>query len=669
MVKPCENDLFVFHYCSDYYSNNLNLKFTGKDTEEDTANSIVVSIDIENNKDIKLIIIDRNLGVDNWNRAIRIAGHICTHNFEKCDLDLLPIVLTDWENIELSDLSELPITNFFATEGVYFRNYAQIFRRIKNRSTGDYEFAIEDFLRRKPKPVNWQQFNIPYNFDNRHQISNEWGAVRLALNAGYSQSEIDYNFPPTLYFKYLTKNHQNQGLTNSDREAIVNSFMNKLNGLTIPPEKINFSNLLKNKRLLLIDDNADKGWSKILVKLFSENVRSISYKIGILDKKNNINEELSGYDLIFLDLYMPEYQGSIPNIEIGKKILKKIKADFKQIPVIIFTASNKSWTLHEVLDLGADGMYVKESPEYANDLSFSKGNFTSFTKTVVECLLRYRTLRPYWENIENIINDENFINIGEQTNTKFKERIKERLEMFYGLLKRGFEETSYNQEKFHFSDYELAFMTLWSIMNEISELNYEKTKPNTFVFDKEGNQVFANLDKSVISYLPMHRKWTIKNQPEDVFVEYLYHIKYDKNNMPEMKNKNSFILSFNQVSQFLYDKQNESFKIDSLKNTKTNYETTLYLQIAYLIEKQSHLESNNKSCFQNVLVKLNEIRNHLYLTHGDEIKQGFYSKTEREKRNDKKSSPTHNITPQGDIKDLFELVGFLLTGKEIRIIF
>ena len=39
----------------------------------------------------------------------------------------------------------------------------------------------------------------------RHQVSNEWGALRLARNAGYSEDEIGYQYPPTLYFKYLNK--------------------------------------------------------------------------------------------------------------------------------------------------------------------------------------------------------------------------------------------------------------------------------------------------------------------------------------------------------------------------------------------------------------------------------------------------------------------------------
>jgi hypothetical protein len=96
----------------------------------------------------------------------------------------------------------------------------------------------------------------------------------------------------------------------------------------------------------------------------------------------------------------------------------------------------------------------------------------------------------------------------------------------------------------------------------------------------------------------------------------------------------------------------------------TNYETTLFLQIAYLIERKNNLSNSfNKVKFQQTLLRLNEIRNHLYLTHGSDISSGFYDKTEKEKRS------YHNIKPEKDIKDLFELISFLLTGKENLVIF
>jgi hypothetical protein len=59
------------------------------------------------------------------------------------------------------------------------------------------------------------------------------------------------------------------------------------------------------------------------------------------------------------------------------------------------------------------------------------------------------------------------------------------------------------------------------------------------------------------------------------------------------------------------------------------------------------------------LERLNGTRNELYLTHGSNNPH-FFSSTEEDKR---KNMPT--MTPQGDIKDLFNIVSYLLTADEM----
>ncbi len=53
--------------------------------------------------------------------------------------------------------------------------------------------------------------------------------------------------------------------------------------------------------------------------------------------------------------------------------------------------------------------------------------------------------------------------------------------MFYGLLKKGHEQRAYDKTTFFYSDYELAFMTLWSTLNEIQAYRYDKTSPPTHI--------------------------------------------------------------------------------------------------------------------------------------------------------------------------------------------
>lgn len=608
-----------------------------------------VSSYLTREKHESIIILKEGLG---WDQVIRLAVYLKLLPDENwisktpiiiCS-DNLPNPIYDRDLAKLKD-----IQNFLNIPGVFFKSFFALFGKGEN-DEGNTDYGINMFLKTINKDFDTKAITITSEnlAHDRHSITNHWGAVKLALNAGYGIDEINYTFPPTLYFNYLLKKYS----------------------IKINPskDKTNFSSLLKKEKVLLVDDNSEKGWKSVLEKIFGENsIDSKSFMIGVVQKdlkgKWKIDSDLNKYDLIFLDLYMPEFQGQKLNLKNGEILLKLIKKSYPQIPVIVFTASNKSWTREAVLNFGADGMYVKESPEYAGDQTYSKENFINFEKSVRETLEKYKVLRPYWEAIQLILKDQTFLSIPEKGGSNFKSRIEERLMMFYGLLKRGFEQTEFNERQFHFSDYELAFMTLWSVLNEISEANYHKTQPNVSLSDASGNPLTLHPVGAPISYLKIpnsinHYKWEIVGQ-SDVFVEYDYSLFFDQNSgNPLMISSGKFYrLNYEQKSCFLFG--SSQFRIVSPLKTKVNYENALYLQIAFLIERKANLStSSNKPNFQQTLVRLNEVRNHLYLTHGSDISSGFYNQTEKAKR------VNHTIKPNGDIKDLFELISFLLTGKE-----
>jgi hypothetical protein len=66
----------------------------------------------------------------------------------------------------------------------------------------------------------------------------------------------------------------------------------------------------------------------------------------------------------------------------------------------------------------------------------------------------------------------------------------------------------------------------------------------------------------------------------------------------------------------------------------------------------------NRATLLTNLTRLNQTRNTLYLTHGANNPH-FFSLTEEDKR---RSGST--ITPQRDIRDLFNIVAYVLTGDE-----
>lgn len=581
---------------------------------------------------IRLVVYVRLLPDENWISTVPII--ICADN--------LPNPINDRDLSRIND-----IHNFLNIPGVFYKSFFALFGKEEN-DEGNTDYGINSFLKTINKDFDTNAITITSEnlANDRHSITNYWGAVKLSLNAGYGIDEINYTFPPTLYFNYLLKKYS----------------------IKIDPskDKTNFSSLLKMGKVLLVDDNSEKGWKSVLEKIFGENsIDSKSFMIGVVQKdlkgKWKVDSDLNKYDLIFLDLYMPEFQRQKPNLQNGELLLKLIKMSYPQIPVIVFTASNKSWTREAVLKYGADGMYVKESPEYAGDQTYSKENFINFEKSVRETLEKYKVLRPYWEAIQIILKDQTFLSIPEKGGSNFKSRIEERLMMFYGLLKRGFEQTEFNERQFHFSDYELAFMTIWSVLNEISEANYHKSQPNITIQDSAGNLVTNHPGGQPITYNQNHFKWEIIGQ-SDTYIEYAHSTIIDTNTGHHATNTSGrfYKLNHERKSCFLFD--NNQFQIVPPIKTNVNYENTLFLQIAFLIERKANLSiSSNKSNYQQTLVRLNEVRNHLYLTHGSEISTGFYNQTEKAKR------VNHTVKPNGDIKDLFELLSFLLTGKENNI--
>ena len=70
----------------------------------------------------------------------------------------------------------------------------------------------------------------------------------------------------------------------------------------------------------------------------------------------------------------------------GMKILKAIKEQNKGNQVIMFTASNKAWNMKALLDAGADGYYIKESPEYTFPASYSDSNARELCTSITQCL-------------------------------------------------------------------------------------------------------------------------------------------------------------------------------------------------------------------------------------------------------------------------------------------
>lgn len=218
-----------------------------------------------------------------------------------------------------------------------------------------------------------------------HSIANLWGVIRLAEVTG-NKNLLDKYFESNpkikdnqsdLYFKYLISQSSFNGIINSSKKTISAT----------------------GKNILLIDDEESKGWAVILKELlqgsnFESVLNNDNFKSTVTAKISEKINGISKWDLILLDLrlYENEDKGdeSLKSASqfSGGKLLTEIKNDNKGVQVIMFTASNKAWNMRELQELGADGFYIKESPEYSKDHNFSIGNYKNFEKQISHCFSR-----------------------------------------------------------------------------------------------------------------------------------------------------------------------------------------------------------------------------------------------------------------------------------------
>ena len=316
------------------------------------------------NKEISKLVIDIS-DPKKTELGLLIAFHF------RLSIDLLgenvlcPILMISDFPIE-TYLNRGYLSQLFITESIFFStiNDAKlVIEHITPLSKNNYFTGFVDRINILP-PAN----------TGRHSLANQWGAKILdevsVANALQSDQSIEQCMH-TLYFKFI--------------RSLSYSFNEKTNKNTHNNE-IEFIDVSSyNSKVLLIDDEAAKGWGKVLRKIIKVKTTDDFQVIDettpdykhLSDSSKKIIEQ-GKFDIYLLDLRMngtAEEDGNNPEAFSGMKILKEIKKQNPGNQVIILTASNKAWNLKAVLDAGADGYYIKESPEYRFPTSFSTTNF------------------------------------------------------------------------------------------------------------------------------------------------------------------------------------------------------------------------------------------------------------------------------------------------------
>ena len=266
-----------------------------------------------------------------------------------------------------------------------------------------------------------------------HSLANEWGL--MVLNRFLCENDENIR-------QYIEGAKNNQLFKYASLSCM--DWSGSSDGSIIPKREIIKQSLkAKGGRYLIIDDKADDGWKEV-----------ISRCINKLDSMDVISKEIGGYediptacrehikegyyDVIFLDFRLLSSE-EIENKEIdlfsGMKVLKGIKTSNPGNQVIMLTATNKSWNLKALIDNGADGYYLKESPFY----SFSNEVSLYNALNLVECIRKCRQKGYLSESFMRIQTIK--ANISNNSKGKFTEDIrnslKVQLDISYNLISKA----------------------------------------------------------------------------------------------------------------------------------------------------------------------------------------------------------------------------------------
>ena len=422
----------------------------------------------------------------------KIAYHIRLSINELKYKSLIPILFVSTTTLNSIVLKASLWSHILSTKGVYFSSISD-FEKIKLELSVVEEITSEEY-----KSEFWDIIKVlPGEVMGRHSLANVWGAYSMDKAANTNILRFNSDFQSRsgeLYFKYV-------------------SAINNLKTLNI--KTVGYINLspscpidAKNRKILLIDDEADKGWESVLRKIFSTNLPDdfvvINEKVKDYDKftpKSKSIIENEHFDLYLIDLRLGglEEDGILkPDDFSGMKVMRKIKSINPGNQVIIFTASNKVWNLKALLDAGADGYYMKESPEFAFTNEFSVQNYLRFKDDVQRCFDR-SYLKSVYLDIQDIK-----VYINKIGSTDFKNELLNQFDLFWSMISKSISET----------DYAYSFINLYFVIEIINKNSYQQTTDGKWLICQKENLLYWQWDQSEKAYVNTNLEITINNPPE-----------------------------------------------------------------------------------------------------------------------------------------------------------
>lgn len=340
-------------------------------------------------------------------------------NDETFDKIFIPLcfgnVLSDFNGLRLAlhirttDTKNI-LTPLFIYAPVEHRDFLHnnFYDVLKTRNIFLISYSREGFLRSlayRPQKLEKYQLpaelakinlKVPSNYEDSHSVTNEWAIYRWARTLDTSDEaieKINRRVKGDSYFKYL-----------KTRFPVLTEEILPENKLKIDAKN--------NPRILLIDDEANKGWYENLCKVFYD-INGFEFSYLDIDFKTLPQEVIiekgieklieCDADIVLLDfrLHPSDFlQKDISGVT-GLKLLKRIKDYNPGIQVIIFSATNKIWNLQAIQEAGANGFILKESPHNSIKANFTKDLILQFIN-ILSRKLELIFLKEFYKQLKSI---------------------------------------------------------------------------------------------------------------------------------------------------------------------------------------------------------------------------------------------------------------------------
>jgi hypothetical protein len=238
---------------------------------------------------------------------------------------------------------------------------------------------------------------------------------------------------------------------------------------------------------------------------------------------------------------------------------------------------------------GADGYYIKESPEFLPSKSYSLENTRKLIESIKDGIKRSQQLEKYWIRINKLTEK---IESNADLSPEMKSSGVKNLNVVFSLLSSEYSRTNFEKEN---SEYraELAFVSLWGILNLINEFFYTKIS--------EQKEVRQKLQGKI---------------PNKIIEENNFKIIVLKENKEVL-----FVVNDNwkKIHYKAIGKQKRKLKINNLVECNQNDTQHLIYQIGFIILNGLDIDDKRKKELEEDLITLNKFRNTLSIIHGVDL--------------------------------------------------